>query len=139
MTASIFLLDTNTAAYILSGRSAAARTAFKATLADAVVAVSAITQAEILFGLENKPGATRLRAAIEDFLGVVQILPWDSAAAHAYSRLRARLAAAGKSLSALDMLIAAHAVATNALLVTHDNAFQHATPFIHVVDWATDL
>jgi tRNA(fMet)-specific endonuclease VapC len=103
------------------------------------VAISAITQAEILFGLESKPAAARLRASVEELFGTLQILAWDYNAAHAYGRLRARLAAPGKSLAALDMLIAAHAASANAVLVTHDKAFLQITTSLNVVDWATDL
>jgi predicted nucleic acid-binding protein len=40
----------------------------------------------------------------------------------------------GKSLSAMDMQIAAHAAANDATLVTHDQAFQRVTAFLNVVD-----
>ena len=41
----------------------------------------------------------------------------------AYADLRSSCAAAGVTLGALDMMIAAHAVAAEAVLVTHDKAF----------------
>jgi len=135
----IYLLDTNMATYIVSGRSKAARERLKEAMEQSTVVVSAITQAEILFGVENKPEASRLRAAIEEFFEAVQVLPWDSTAARAYGKLRAHLSAAGKSLSAMDMLIAAHAAAIGAVLVTRDKAFLHAAPFLDIVDWAIDL
>ena len=140
MTASpLHLLDTNMVTYIVSGRSHAARLRLKEALTHHPVSVSAITQAEILFGLENKLQATRLRSAVADLFAILPILAWDSAAAHAYAGLRARLASAGKSLSSMDMLIAAHATAASATLVTHDKAFRHAEPMLDIVDWATDL
>lgn len=135
----MYMLDTNTATYILGGRSVAARGTYKQHLDFGHVAISVITQAEILFGIENKPEATRLRAAIDSFLGSIEILVWDSAAAFAYARLRARMNAAGKNLSAIDMLIAAHAVSVGAVLVTRDQAFRFVVPMLDVVDWATDL
>ena len=52
-----------------------------------------------------------------------QALPWDSNAATVYGDLRASCAASGITLGALDMMIAAHAVATKSILVTHDKAF----------------
>lgn len=135
----LYLLDTNMAAYIVSGRSKIARQKLKEQRDCSTVALSTISQAEILFGLENKPEAVRLRSAVQQLFGTVQILSWDSAAAQAYGRLLARLSAAGKSLTAMDMLIAAHAMATSAILVTRDKAFMQTTPFLNVEDWATDL
>jgi tRNA(fMet)-specific endonuclease VapC len=133
------LLDTNTLGYIVSGRSQAARAAMLEWAEQAPMTISAITEAEILYGLARRPEATRLRVAVEALLASVEILAWDSEAAMAYGTLRARLSAAGKSLSAMDMLIAAHAVATDAILVTRDAAFLQVEALRGVVNWATDM
>jgi len=125
--------------YIVSGRSKAARAAMIEVMEQAPVMISAITEAEILYGLAKRPEATRLRAAVEALLGSVRIAAWDSEAARAYGTLRARLSAAGKSLSAMDLLIAAHAVATDAILVTRDAAFLQVESLRPVVNWAMDL
>ncbi len=135
----LFLLDTDMASFILSGRSPAARGKMREVQTYAEVAVSAISQGEILFGMEKKPEALRLRAAVETFLNAVQILPWNTSIAPAYGKLRASLGAAGKTLSALDMLIAGHAHALGATLVSHDGAFARAASGLQIADWATDL
>ena len=114
---SLSLLGTNTATYIASGRSKAARQKLKDAMEHATVAISSISEAEILLRLENKLGAARLRATVEELLEVVQILAWDSAAVQTYGKLRARLASEN-SLSAMDMLIAAHAAANDANRLT---------------------
>ena len=98
------------------------------------VCVSVITEAELRFGLARRPGATRLASDVEDFLLRVDILPWNSAAAESYGRLRATLEAVGRPLAALDTLIAAHALAEDAILVTHDGAFARV-PGLNVEDW----
>jgi tRNA(fMet)-specific endonuclease VapC len=135
----LYLLDTNITAYIINGRSSTARETFKATLQPSRVGVSAVTQAEILFGLELRPDATRLRASVVRLFDGIEVLPWDSAAAAAYSRLRASLQKSGHALSAMDLLIASHAIATGAILVSHDQAFHHVRPWLTVIDWAIDL
>jgi len=135
----LYLLDTNITGYIISGRSLSARGALKQALEESRVAISAVTEAEILYGLELKPEARRLRASVERLFKVIEVQAWDSAAALAYSRLRSRLRAAGKTLSGMDLMIAAHALAMEAILVTHDNAFQNVLPYLAVVDWASDL
>lgn len=135
----LFLLDTNTTGFIISGRSPAARRHLQETLAQGRVGISAITEAEIRYGLERKPGAARLRAAVEDLFAILQVYPWDSAAAQAYGRLRALLQKAGTPLAELDLQIAAHALALGATLVSHDHAFRQVKAFVTVVDWATDI
>ena len=135
----LYLLDTNTVGDIVSGRSKAARLTLSELIDHSPIAISVITEGELLYGLARKPEAVRLRAGVEAFLSAIQILPWDSTAARAYATLRARMWAAGKSLANMDMLIAAHAVAADAILVTRDGAFSHIGVLRSVVNWATDL
>ena len=134
-----YLLDTNITAYILSGGSKSARLLLQTTLEVAPVAISAVTEAEIRFGLSLKPGAVRLRDAVEKFLQTIEIRAWDSGAARGYASLRTQLKRSGKSLSTADLMIAAHAIAAGAILVTHDKAFLHAAPPLSIADWATDV
>jgi tRNA(fMet)-specific endonuclease VapC len=135
----LYLLDTNTVSYLVSGRSAAARRTYLETEVHASIAISVITEAEIRFGLEKKPEAVRLRSTFEEFFSAVQVLPWDSDVAKAYGKVRASLGATGKTLSLMDLLISSHAVASSAVLVSHDQAFQHVAHLVRVVDWAVDL
>ena len=133
------MLDTNTVSYLITGRSPKARQTYLEIESHASIALSAITEAEIRFGLERKPEAVKLRIASQEFFSLVQILPWNSGVAKEYARLRASLSATGKSLSLLDLLIASHAMAADAVLVSHDHAFRHLHPFLTLIDWATDL
>jgi len=135
----LYLLDTNTVAYIVNGRSKAARAALSEQIKHSVIAISSISEAEVLYGLARKPEATRLRAAVEALFTTISVLPWDSSAAQAYATLRVRMAAAGKSLSNMDMLIAAHAIATDAILVTSDKAFSQIEALHPTLNWATDI
>ena len=135
----LYLCDTSITEYIVRGRSQAAREMLKETLEHTRVVISAVTEAEIPCGLELKPEASRLRASAERLFEAVEIRSWDSSAARAYARLRARLKITGKALREMDLLIASHALAEGAVLVSHDNAFQHVTPFLTVVDWAVDV
>ena len=139
-----YLLDTNMVSYIVSGASAAARAQLVRHDGASAVYVSAITEAELRFGMAKGPKHPVRIAMVEHFLAKATVLPWGHEEAVAYGELRARLQAAGSPLGALDTLIAAHALAIDAVLVTHDKAFgklRQATPkrVLQVVDWATDL
>ena len=61
-------------------------------------------------------------------------LPWTSATARRYGTLRADLERKGRQLSALDLMIAAHAAEHDMTLVTHDVAFG-AVPGLRIQDW----
>ncbi len=134
-----YLLDTNTVSSIVRGRSAAARFRLARSRAGEIACISAITEAEIRYGLARNPGAHGLRAAIEGFLARMQVLAWGRDEARVYGELRAKLEGAGKTLSNLDLLIAAHAVAADAVLVTNDRAFAMVGDLRGMENWATDL
>lgn len=85
------------------------------------VAISVITEGEILYGLAKKPEATRLRATLNAFLATIEVLPWTRAVAEVYGELRADFERKGTPLGNLDTLIVAQAITAQAILVTHDN------------------
>jgi tRNA(fMet)-specific endonuclease VapC len=136
---SLYMLDTNMVSYIAKGQSKAARTRMLNLEEDEVACLSVITEAEIRFGLAKRPEAVALRERMEWFLAAVKVLPWGREEAKAYGALRARLECSGKTLENMDLQIAAHAVATSAVLVTNDKAFAQVNELHATVNWATDL
>jgi tRNA(fMet)-specific endonuclease VapC len=98
-----------------------------------------ITEAEIRYGLAKRPEAVALRERMEWFLAAVKVLPWGRDEARAYGVLRANLESSGKTLENMDMLIAAHAIAIGAVLVTNDKAFAQVEDLHATENWATDL
>ncbi len=133
------MLDTNTVGYIVRGQSPAARDRLDGLKISEVGCISVVTEAEIRYGLARKPPSFALRTVLDDFLKKIQIQPWGSDEAHAYGTVRFKLECAGKPLSALDMMIAAHAISTNATLVTGDKAFSQVEDLRPPVNWAIDL
>jgi tRNA(fMet)-specific endonuclease VapC len=98
------------------------------------VGISVITEAELRFGLARQPATSRLQFTVEEFLQHLAILPWNSNAAKTYATLRAQLENQGSPLGAMDMMIAAHALAAGCVLVTHDQGFQKVK-HLKVADW----
>lgn len=127
-----YLIDTNTASALIKGASERALGKLRKKR-PAEIAISVVTEAEILFGLAKNP-ATRHAPAAHIFLGAVLSLSWTSETAATYARLRATMEAAGTPLSALDMMIAAQAVEGARVLVSHDRAFRQV-PKLAVEDW----
>jgi len=90
----------------------------------AQLCMSAVTQGELVCGLARRPDATALKTAVREFLVRLEVLAWDSGAAERYGVLRALLERLGTPMGNLDTLIAAHALASGAVLVTNDQAFR---------------
>ena len=131
-----YLLDTNIASFIIKGNSPAVDRRL-AKVAIGQLAVSAVTEGELRFGAVRLPHATRLHNLIEDFFLRVAVLPWDSDAAQQYGRLRATLEREGQPMGNLDAMIAAHALALDAVLVTNDHAFARIKK-LRLADWTKE-
>ena len=131
--ASRYLLDTNTASYIIKGDIPAVRHRLvKVPMAQ--VAISAVTEGELRFGVARRLGATRLETILSEFLIRMTILPWDSEAAQSYGRLRATLEREGRIMGNFDMMIGAQALASDLILVTNDQAFKRIKK-LKIEDW----
>lgn len=129
-----YLLDTNTASYVIKGNVPRVRERLlKVPMAE--VGISAVTEAELRFGVARKPEAGRLKTAVEEFLLRVEALPWESEAAQQYAQVRAALERTGQPMGNLDMMIAAHALAAQLVLVTHDHVFRRVKR-LKIEDWS---
>ena len=128
-----YLLDTNTASYIIKGNIPAVRHHL-VRLPMVQLAISAVTEGELRYGVARQPAAKRLQQIVDEFLIRVNILPWDSAAAREYGQLRAALEQTGQVMGNLDLMIGAHAVALGATLVTNDRAFRRIRK-LKLEDW----
>lgn len=127
-----WLLDTNTVSYLIRDT---LRNAPSAAANPENLCISTITEAELLFGVRRRPEARRVNEMVVSLIGSIEVRPFDSAAAESYGALRAAMQRIGKSLTSLDMLIAAHALSLGATLVTSDAAFRHV-PGLAVEDWS---
>ena len=128
-----YLLDTNTASYIIKGNIPRVRERLLKVPMSRLL-ISAVTEAELLYGAARKSDSVRLKTAVDEFLLRVDSLPWDSNAARRYADLRAALEIAGTPMGNLDLMIAAHALAAEAILVTNDRSF-FRLKHLKIEDW----
>ena len=81
------------------------------------ICTSIIVAAELRYGCA-KSGSERLLKVVEDLLGEIDVLPLEIPADSEYGSIRAELEAAGRPIGGNDLLIAAHAYAAGATIVT---------------------
>ena len=131
-----YLLDTNTVSYIIKGIFPQLRERLL-KVAIHEVGISVVTEAELRFGVARLPQVAKLEIVVEEFLRRVEVLPWDSAAARHYARLRAALEEHGEPMGNLDLMIAAQASAVGAILVTNDRVFRRVKG-LRIEDWSKE-
>jgi tRNA(fMet)-specific endonuclease VapC len=84
------------------------------------VAISSIVAAELWTGVMKSGDRPRNEQALREFLAFVEVLDWPVEASRVYGEIRAALEAKGRSIGAMDLLIAAHALHERATLVTRN-------------------
>lgn len=115
----LYMLDTDTCSFIIRRRPPSLRRRLS-EIPPEEVCVSVVTRAELLYGLKRLPPAHPLHAEVRMILRSVRTVPWDSDAAEVYAEIRHQLVGTGQPIGELDMMIAAHAVAAGAVLVTNN-------------------
>ena len=98
------------------------------------ICISIITASELRYGCAKK-GSPKLLAQIEAIINSLQVLPLDVPADHQYARIRAGLEAAGRPIGPNDLLIAAHAYALGAVLVTANVAEFERVQGLKIENW----
>lgn len=111
-----YMLDTNIISDLIKNPQGKAAKRI-AKVGEDNICTSIIVAAELRYGCA-KSGSKRLLKAVEDILGEIAVLPFDVPADAEYGGIRSELEAAGKPIGSNDFLIAAHAYATGATIVT---------------------
>ncbi|MBL8911559.1 MAG: type II toxin-antitoxin system VapC family toxin [Archangium sp.] len=129
-----FLLDTNIASFVIKGsRPKIIERLSKQPRAN--VGVSVITVMELRFGLARLEDAQQLEQRVNEFLFAVPVLTLPEDIALSYGRVRAALETHGKGIGPLDTIIASHAVALGAVLVTNNLREFGRVKGLRLEDW----
>jgi len=131
-----WMLDTDTCIAIIKGKSASVLKKLRGKSVGQV-GISSITFAELAFGAAKSTRRDEAQAALTEFLLALEVASFDSAAAESYGELRASLEKRGTPMGPLDTLIAAHAVALDAVLVTHNTREFRRIDTLRVEDWTS--
>jgi tRNA(fMet)-specific endonuclease VapC len=132
----LYMLDTNIASHIIKGDMPHVRERLT-NIPLHEITVSAVTQAELLYGVAKRGHPHGLVTRVHGFLVRVTVLAWTHQVANVYGDLRAECEADGITLAPMDMMIAAHAKATSATLVTRDKVFSRIAHSLSLQDWTS--
>ena len=97
--------------------------------------ISIIVLGELEWGVAQSSRVEQNRAGLRDLLAAVQVVDLDAEAARQYGRLRAHLRSIGQPIGPNDLWIAAHALARDVPLVTHNLAEFRRVPGLSAETW----
>lgn len=130
-----FLLDTDICIYIINRKPAAVLDRVRSKQ-PGQIAISAITVAELEYGVVRSRDPGRNRIALLEFLFPFTILDFDPKAAMAYGRIRSSLESRGRPIGPMDLLLAAQAKAHNLILVTNNEKEFARVDGLRIENWA---
>ena len=129
-------LDTSICSYVLRRHPASMLERF-ASLDRGQVWLSAIVAAELRFGAA-KLASIRFSAAVEAWLAGFDVRPWPAEATRHYANIRTALERAGQPIGNMDLLIAAHAMAEDSVVVTNNAREFLRVPGLAVEEWSLE-
>lgn len=127
-----YMLDTNMCIYLIKNQPEIVAKRFARCYVGDVV-MSSITYAELDYGVAVATDPQRERMNLDSLVEDIVVMPFDAAAGRAYGPIR--LATKEMKKDALDKLIAAHAIALEAILVTNNEKDFARYPGIRLENW----
>ena len=133
----LYMLDTNICSFVMRERPTALLERLQACVdAQERIVISAITYAEMRFGSVGKKASPKHAGMVSAFVARLDgVLPWDSAAVDATTRIRVELAKLGTPRGDNDSAIGGHAISAGAVLVTNNVREFMRVPDLRYEDW----
>lgn len=129
-----YMLDTNICIALIKRKPPKALRRFD-RLSAGDVGISAITLAELRYGVAKSQNAERNKQALEEFLLPLEVADFDERAASAYGTVRADLENAGRPIGPLDTQIGAQAQSLGTVLVTDNTAEFRRIKGLKIENW----
>lgn len=131
----IYMLDTNICIYAIKRKPEQVLSRIKENI-DKGLCISSITLAELEHGVAKSNYPEKNRVALIKFLSILNVLPFDEAAAREYGNICATLQKQGTPIGTMDMLIAGHARSKGYTIVTNNVREFNRVADLSVENWA---
>lgn len=133
----IYLLDTNVCVAYLRGKNSDKIEAHLNAANPGDIALCSVVKAELLYDAACSQQPRKNHTQLQRFFSGFPSFSFDDHAAAAYGTLRAALEKSGTPIGPNDLMIAAIALASGVILVTHNTAEFSRVPGLQVEDWET--
>lgn len=130
-----FLIDTNICIYLMNNRSSELIQKFK-SIEIGQIGISSITISELYYGMAKSWNQGSNQKRLEEFLVPFEILAYDEIASKHYGEIRYDLEKRGEVIGPLDLLIAAHALSRDLVLVTNNEKKFQRIQQLKVENWS---
>jgi tRNA(fMet)-specific endonuclease VapC len=131
-----YLIDTTICIYIINNHPPEVVQKFR-KIGIGEVGVSSITVSELYYGICKSSQTEKNTQRVEEFLQPFTILPYDEKASREYGKIRYQLERMGKIIGPLDMLIAAHALSDDLVLITNNVKKFNRIKSLRVENWVS--
>ncbi len=115
----MYLLDTNICIYIIKKKPTEVLNVLKQKLKKNTF-ISAITVAELEYGVEKSKFPDNNRVSLLEFLSIFNIINFDDRDAVVFGKIKVMLEKIGKVICPMDLLISSQAISKNLVLVTNN-------------------
>ena len=115
----LYMLDTNICSYIIRDNPKGIYEKLKEIEKNNTIAISSIVVSELFYGAYKK-GSPKLKKVVSLFVEHFVICDYDKISASYYANIRYSLEKKGQIIGANDLLISAHALSKNAILVSNN-------------------
>ena len=131
-----FLIDTNICIYIMNNRPPEVIHRVRNTEA-CKIGISSITVSELQYGVSKSKRKKQNQQRLDEFLTPFEIIPYDETASKYYGEIRSQIEKQGVVIGPLDLLIAAHALSRELVIVTNNEKEFKRIKSLQVENWAT--
>lgn len=111
-----YMLDTDTCIYTMKRKPLEVRRMFN--IHSGAICISTVTLGELVHGVEKSNNQRYHQESLEGFVGRLEVLHYDEAAAYHFGQLRQELK--GKEIGPYDFMLAAHARSLGLILITNN-------------------
>ena len=130
-----YMLDTNICMYIIKQKPQNIIERFRQTQVSEI-GISSITLSELEYGVMKSAKPEQNKLALAQFVAPIEISAYDDVAAQHYGKIRARLERQGTPIGSFDMLIAAHALSINSVLITNNESEFGRVSNLKIENWS---
>ena len=130
-----YMLDTNICIYAIKNKPEGVLEKLRENI-DLGICISAITLAELEHGMAKSMYPEKNAMALLKVLSLINVRDFDDRAAIEYGKICAHLQKRGTPIGTMDMLIAAHAISEDLILVTNNLREFQRVPGLRLENWA---